>query len=89
MIQKGLIVSCQAEANSAFNNPHSIVNFAKEAERGGAVGVRIKGINNIPIYGHLFDMLQANVVFVILLYPMVKGELVQHYTNFLEEKQGH
>ena len=47
MIQKGLIVSCQAEANSAFNNPHSIVNFAKEAERGGAVGVRIKGINNI------------------------------------------
>ena len=47
MIQKGLIVSCQAEANSAFNNPHSIVNFAKEAERGGAVGVRIKGISNI------------------------------------------
>ena len=36
MIKKGLIVSCQAEANSAFNNPNSIVNFAKEAERGGA-----------------------------------------------------
>ena len=47
MLKKGLIVSCQAEANSAFNNPNSIVNFAKEAERGGAVGVRIKGLNNI------------------------------------------
>jgi len=46
-INKGIIVSCQAEEGSAFNNVTSIVNFAIEAERGGAVGVRIEGYENI------------------------------------------
>ena len=46
-INKGIIVSCQAEDGSAFNNVNSIVNFAREAERGGAVGVRIEGYENI------------------------------------------
>lgn len=59
MVQKGLIVSCQAEANSAFNNHLSIVNFAKEAERGGAVGVRIKGIDNIK---HVFDEISIPII---------------------------
>lgn len=46
-LEKGIIVSCQAEGVSAFNNVDSIVAFAKEAERGGAVAVRIEGIANI------------------------------------------
>jgi len=46
-LHKGIIVSCQAEEGSAFNNVNSIVNFALEAERGGAVGVRIEGYENI------------------------------------------
>ena len=46
-MDNGIIVSCQAEEGSAFNNVNSIVAFAKEAERGGAVAVRIEGIGNI------------------------------------------
>mgnify|MGYP003656661713 CR=1 FL=1 len=46
-IQKGLIVSCQAEEGSLFNTPESIVNFAVEAEKGGAVGVRIRDVENV------------------------------------------
>jgi N-acylglucosamine-6-phosphate 2-epimerase len=46
-MKNGIIVSCQAEEGSAFNNVNSIVAFAKEAERGGAVGVRIEGYENI------------------------------------------
>ena len=35
MIEKGLIVSCQAEKGSSFCDSDSIVKFALEAERGG------------------------------------------------------
>ena len=47
MIKKGLIVSCQAETGSAFNDVHSIQCFALEAERGGAVGLRIREKENV------------------------------------------
>ena len=47
MLKKGLIVSCQAEGNSSFNNPISILNFSLEAERGGSVGLRLIDIENI------------------------------------------
>lgn len=47
MIKKGLIVSCQAEQSSAFNNVHSIQCFALEAKRGGAVGLRIRETENV------------------------------------------
>tara|TARA_Y100001973_G_scaffold104998_1_gene176576 strand:+ start:1317 stop:1967 length:651 start_codon:yes stop_codon:yes gene_type:complete len=47
MIEKGLIVSCQAEPGSAFNNTQSMIAFAKEAERGGAVGLRLREVDNI------------------------------------------
>lgn len=47
MIKKGLIVSCQSENGSAFNDSESIVKFALEAERGGAVGLRLRGVNNV------------------------------------------
>ena len=46
-IKKGLIVSCQSEEGSAFNNVDSIVAFVKEAERGGAVGLRLRDIDNV------------------------------------------
>jgi len=46
MFQQGLIVSCQAEEGSSFNNVDSILTFAKEAKRGGAIGLRLRGIDN-------------------------------------------
>jgi len=59
-LQRGIIVSCQAEEGSSFNNTNSLVSFAKEAERGGCTGFRIrdpenikaiKEISNLPIIG--------------------------------------
>lgn len=47
MIKQGLIVSCQAETGSAFNDIHSIQCFALEAERGGAIGLRIRETENV------------------------------------------
>lgn len=47
MLKRGLIVSCQAEEGSPFNSPEFIVAFAKAAELGGAVAVRLCGAENI------------------------------------------
>jgi N-acylglucosamine-6-phosphate 2-epimerase len=47
MLKRGLIVSCQAEEGSPFNSVEYIIAFAKAAELGGAVAVRICGIENI------------------------------------------
>ena len=47
MIKKGLIVSCQAETGSAFNDVHSIQSFALEAERDGAVGLLLRETENV------------------------------------------
>jgi putative N-acetylmannosamine-6-phosphate epimerase len=44
---RGLIVSCQAEDDSPFNMPHFIAAFAKAAEMGGALGVRVCGLDNL------------------------------------------
>ena len=46
-MNKGLIVSCQSEDGSAFNDVHSIQCFALEAERGGAVGLRLRSTENV------------------------------------------
>ena len=46
-LQRGLIVSCQAEDNSVLNRPEIISAMAQVAERQGAVGVRINGVRNI------------------------------------------
>jgi len=43
----GLIVSCQAPANSPLNKPETIAAFAETAAVGGAVGVRIDAPENI------------------------------------------
>lgn len=46
-LQRGLIVSCQAEEGSPFNAPEFIAAFAKAAELGGAVGVRVRDPENV------------------------------------------
>lgn len=47
MFAKGIIVSCQAEVGSSFNNLDSILSFAMEAQRGSAVGLRLLGVDSI------------------------------------------
>jgi len=47
ILQNSLIISCQAEFGSSFNNKNSIFAFSKEAELGGASGIRLKGEKNI------------------------------------------
>ncbi len=46
-LKRGLIVSCQAEKGSPFNAPQFIAAFAKAAELGGAVGVRVRDAENV------------------------------------------
>jgi putative N-acetylmannosamine-6-phosphate epimerase len=46
-LRRGLVVSCQAEGDSPFNAPRFIAAFARAAEIGGAVGVRVCGLENI------------------------------------------
>jgi N-acylglucosamine-6-phosphate 2-epimerase len=42
-LQNQLIVSCQAEGNSPFNNPEDVAKFAVCAEMGGAAGHSHRG----------------------------------------------
>jgi N-acylglucosamine-6-phosphate 2-epimerase len=46
-LPRGLIVSCQAEDNSPFNAPVFIAAFARAAQVGGAVAVRVCGEANV------------------------------------------
>lgn len=48
-LRRGLIVSCQAEEGSPFNSPQFIAAFAKAAELGGAVGVRVRDPENVRV----------------------------------------
>jgi N-acylglucosamine-6-phosphate 2-epimerase len=43
-LQNQLIVSCQAEGNSPFNNPDDVAKFAVCAVMGGAAGIRTEGV---------------------------------------------
>jgi N-acylglucosamine-6-phosphate 2-epimerase len=43
-IYRGLVVSCQAEGDSPFNNPADVAKFAVCAQMGGAVAIRTEGI---------------------------------------------
>jgi len=47
LLQRGLIVSCQAEEGSPFNAPQFIAAFARAAELGGAVAVRVRDPENV------------------------------------------
>jgi putative N-acetylmannosamine-6-phosphate epimerase len=46
-LRRGLIVSCQAEGDSPFNTPVFMAAFARAAEMGGAVAVRVCGTANV------------------------------------------
>lgn len=46
-LRGGLIVSCQANPGEVFYSPASMVKFASSAHAGGAVGLRIEGLNDI------------------------------------------
>lgn len=43
-LRGGLVVSCQAEGDSPFNNPADVAKFAIAAQMGGAVGIRTEGV---------------------------------------------
>ncbi|HEY3547315.1 MAG TPA: putative N-acetylmannosamine-6-phosphate 2-epimerase [Propionicimonas sp.] len=43
----GIVVSCQAGPDSPLNSPAMIAALAASAERGGAVGFRVDGVENI------------------------------------------
>ncbi len=47
LIPRGLIVSCQAEDDSPFNAPPFIAAFARSAELGGAIALRLRDIDNV------------------------------------------
>ncbi len=46
-LKNGVIVLCHAEGDGPFDFPNYIPAFAKAAEMGGAVGIRVQGIDNI------------------------------------------
>lgn len=55
-LQRGLIVSCQAEEGSPFNSPQFIAAFAEAAELGGAVGVRVRDPENVRAVVEVIDL---------------------------------
>ena len=46
-LKNGVIVLCHAEGDEPFNFPNYIAAFAKAAEMGGAVGIRVQGSDNV------------------------------------------
>ncbi|HTX17050.1 MAG TPA: N-acetylmannosamine-6-phosphate 2-epimerase [Bacteroidota bacterium] len=46
-LKQGVIVLCHAEGDEPFNFPDYVAAFAKAAEMGGAVGIRVQGIENV------------------------------------------
>jgi N-acylglucosamine-6-phosphate 2-epimerase len=59
-LQNQLIVSCQTEGNSPFNNPEDVAKFAVCAQMGGAAAIRTEGVEkarairarvNLPLIG--------------------------------------
>lgn len=46
-LRGGLIVSVQARAGSALDDPHVLAAMARAAQDNGAVGVRIQGVRNL------------------------------------------
>lgn len=46
-IKGKLVVSCQAEGESPFNNPEDVAKFAVTAQMGGAAAVRTEGLEKV------------------------------------------
>jgi N-acylglucosamine-6-phosphate 2-epimerase len=78
-LKYGLVVSCQAEGDSPFNNVQSIVAFARAAEMGGAIAVRINGTDHIR---HVREAVRIPIIGLVKSeYPT--GEIL--ITGTLEE----
>lgn len=56
ILKTGLIVSCQAEEGSPFNSPQFIGAFAKAAELGGAIGVRVRDHENVKAVLQIIEL---------------------------------
>jgi N-acylglucosamine-6-phosphate 2-epimerase len=81
-IQNGLIVSCQAPANSPLARAEIIVAFALTAEQNGAVGVRIDSPENIRAVKNVVT------VPIIGIYKIVTAESDVYITpTFASAKQ--
>ena len=52
----GLIVSCQANPDSPLRDPYIIGRLALAAERGGAVGLRIQGFEDVAAVRAVTDL---------------------------------
>lgn len=55
-IRGGLIVSVQARAGSALDDPHVLAAMARAAQDNGAVGVRIQGVANLQAVRRRVDV---------------------------------
>lgn len=55
-IYKGLIVSCQAEGESPFNNPDDVAKFAVTSKMGGAVAIRTEGVEKTKAVINAVDL---------------------------------
>lgn len=64
----GLIVSCQAPANSPLARPEIIAAFAETAEQNGAVGVRIDSPE------HICAVKKAVAIPVLGIYKIISGD---------------
>jgi N-acylglucosamine-6-phosphate 2-epimerase len=80
-IQNGLIVSCQAPANSPLAKPEIIAALALTAEQNGAVGVRIdspehikevKNVVNVPIIGIYKIVTETSEVYITPTFDSAK-----------------
>jgi N-acylglucosamine-6-phosphate 2-epimerase len=87
----GLIVSCQAPAESPLNKPEIIAAFAEAAELGGAVGVRIDAPENvravkervkIPILGIYKLVFDSSDVYITPTFAAAK-QIVEAGADFI------
>jgi N-acylglucosamine-6-phosphate 2-epimerase len=83
-IKNKLIVSCQSEGDSPFNNPEGVANFAIAAKMGGAGGIRSEGIEktklirkliDLPLIGLIKDKFPDNFVRITRTFKEVEGIL--------------
>ncbi len=72
-LKNGLIVSCQAEGDSPFNNPADIAKFALTAKMGGAQGIRTEGLDktravlaavDLPVIGLIKSFFEDGYVLI-------------------------
>jgi N-acylglucosamine-6-phosphate 2-epimerase len=48
-LRGGLVVSCQAYEGEPLQDPHIMLRMAQSAERGGAVGIRAQGLQDVRL----------------------------------------